>query len=237
VIPDREYGLTTPPAIARPSSRGRARRKPACEHRQCSGTASAKRGPMTPARRVLPGTSYLVTRRCSERRFFLKPCRLTNEIFLYVLAVASRGRSVGHLAPRRSARSPRSRPRFRRRGVHRKAAASLRGVPNRSRRRSRRPSCPGLPRRHPIHEPRVRVFAYRPTWSGTRCAVTLGRAPGPHGPGLQASGALRGRAAEGRRKCLEFGGFSITPGRGPRDLYAGCFRRRGLPPPWCSPCG
>jgi REP element-mobilizing transposase RayT len=38
----------------------------------------------------LPGTSYLVTRRCSERRFFLKPCRLTNEIFLYVLAVAAR---------------------------------------------------------------------------------------------------------------------------------------------------
>jgi len=45
---------------------------------------------MTPPRRVLPGASYLVTRRCSERRFFLKPCRLTNEIFLYVLAVASR---------------------------------------------------------------------------------------------------------------------------------------------------
>jgi putative transposase len=45
---------------------------------------------MTPPRRVLAGTSYLVTRRCSERRFFLKPCRLTNEIFLYVLAVAAR---------------------------------------------------------------------------------------------------------------------------------------------------
>jgi REP element-mobilizing transposase RayT len=45
---------------------------------------------MTPPRRVLPGVSYLVTRRCSERRFFLKPSRVTSEIFLYVLAVAAR---------------------------------------------------------------------------------------------------------------------------------------------------
>jgi REP element-mobilizing transposase RayT len=37
----------------------------------------------------LAGTSYLVTRRCSERRFFLRPSRLTNEIFLYVLAIAA----------------------------------------------------------------------------------------------------------------------------------------------------
>jgi REP element-mobilizing transposase RayT len=45
---------------------------------------------MTPPRRVLEGTTYLVTRRCSERRFFLKPSRTTSEIFLYVLAVAAR---------------------------------------------------------------------------------------------------------------------------------------------------
>lgn len=44
---------------------------------------------MTPPRRVLPGTSYLVTRRCSERRFFLRPSTLTNDIVLYVLAVAA----------------------------------------------------------------------------------------------------------------------------------------------------
>jgi REP element-mobilizing transposase RayT len=43
----------------------------------------------TPPRRILPGASYLVTRRCSERRFFLRPSRLTNEIVLYVLAVAA----------------------------------------------------------------------------------------------------------------------------------------------------
>jgi REP element-mobilizing transposase RayT len=42
----------------------------------------------TPPRRILPGKTYLVTRRCSERRFFLRPSRLTNEVFLYVLAVA-----------------------------------------------------------------------------------------------------------------------------------------------------
>jgi REP element-mobilizing transposase RayT len=33
---------------------------------------------------------YLITRRCSERRFFLRPSALTNEVFLYVLAVAAR---------------------------------------------------------------------------------------------------------------------------------------------------
>jgi putative transposase len=44
---------------------------------------------MTAPRRVLPGSTYLITRRCSERRFFLKPSPLTNEIFLYVLGVAA----------------------------------------------------------------------------------------------------------------------------------------------------
>ncbi len=44
---------------------------------------------MTPPRRILPGTIYLVTRRCSERRFFLRPSRIVNEIFLYVLAIAA----------------------------------------------------------------------------------------------------------------------------------------------------
>ena len=45
---------------------------------------------MTAPRQVLPGTTYLVTRRCSERRFFLRPSKKTNEIFRYVLAVAAR---------------------------------------------------------------------------------------------------------------------------------------------------
>jgi putative transposase len=45
---------------------------------------------VTAPRQILPGTIYLVTRRCSERRFFLRPSRVTNAIFLYVLAVAAR---------------------------------------------------------------------------------------------------------------------------------------------------
>ncbi len=45
---------------------------------------------MTAPRQILPGTVYLVTRRCSERRLFLRPCVLTNAIFLYVLAIAAR---------------------------------------------------------------------------------------------------------------------------------------------------
>jgi len=49
---------------------------------------------MTAPRQVLPGTTYLVTRRCSERRFFLRPSRITNEIFLYVLAVAAQRHRV-----------------------------------------------------------------------------------------------------------------------------------------------
>ena len=44
---------------------------------------------MTAPRQILAGNTHLVTRRCSERRFFLRPSRLTNEIFLYVLAVAA----------------------------------------------------------------------------------------------------------------------------------------------------
>jgi REP element-mobilizing transposase RayT len=51
----------------------------------------------TPPRRVLPGTTTFVTRRCSERRFFLRPCRETNEIVLYVLArAATRYRVLVH---------------------------------------------------------------------------------------------------------------------------------------------
>jgi REP element-mobilizing transposase RayT len=38
----------------------------------------------------LPGTTAFVTRRCSERRFFLRPSQGTNEIVLYVLALAAR---------------------------------------------------------------------------------------------------------------------------------------------------
>jgi REP element-mobilizing transposase RayT len=45
---------------------------------------------MTAPRQVLPGSTYLVTRRCAQRQFLLKPSATTNGIFLYVLAVAAR---------------------------------------------------------------------------------------------------------------------------------------------------
>jgi REP element-mobilizing transposase RayT len=45
---------------------------------------------VTAPRQILPGKSYLVTRRCSERRLFLKPSPETNGLFLFVLAVAAR---------------------------------------------------------------------------------------------------------------------------------------------------
>jgi REP-associated tyrosine transposase len=44
---------------------------------------------MTAPRQLLKGTSYLVTRRCSERRLFLRPSKKTDAIFLYLLAVAA----------------------------------------------------------------------------------------------------------------------------------------------------
>jgi REP element-mobilizing transposase RayT len=43
---------------------------------------------MTAPRRVVPDAQQLLTRRCSERRFFLRPSNAVNEILRYVLAVA-----------------------------------------------------------------------------------------------------------------------------------------------------
>jgi REP-associated tyrosine transposase len=45
---------------------------------------------MTAPRQVLPGTTYLVTRRCSQRQFLLAPSPTTNGVFQYVLAAAAR---------------------------------------------------------------------------------------------------------------------------------------------------
>ena len=41
---------------------------------------------MTAPRQVLPGTTYLVTRRCADRRFLLRPSGLVNAVIEYVLA-------------------------------------------------------------------------------------------------------------------------------------------------------
>jgi putative transposase len=45
---------------------------------------------MTAPRQVLPGTTYLVTRRCAQRQFLLRPSPVTNDTFLYLLAVAAK---------------------------------------------------------------------------------------------------------------------------------------------------
>lgn len=44
---------------------------------------------MTAPRQILPGVTSLVTRRCFQRHFFLRPSKSTNQLFLYLLAVAS----------------------------------------------------------------------------------------------------------------------------------------------------
>jgi len=44
---------------------------------------------MSVPRRVIPGATYLVTRRCSERRFFLRPGLEVNAVIRYCLALAA----------------------------------------------------------------------------------------------------------------------------------------------------
>ena len=44
---------------------------------------------MSLPREVIPGRTYMITRRCSERRFFLRPDNETNNAFIYCLTVAA----------------------------------------------------------------------------------------------------------------------------------------------------
>jgi REP element-mobilizing transposase RayT len=44
---------------------------------------------MTAPRQVLRGTAYLVTRRCAQRQYLLKPTRTTREVCRYLLGVAA----------------------------------------------------------------------------------------------------------------------------------------------------
>jgi len=44
---------------------------------------------MSQPRQVLPGTTYLVSRRCAQRQFLLRPSRQVNRIFRFCLAVAA----------------------------------------------------------------------------------------------------------------------------------------------------
>jgi putative transposase len=49
---------------------------------------------MSLPRQVLPGSDYMLTRRCSERRFFLRPDDETNNAFTYCLALAAQRAKV-----------------------------------------------------------------------------------------------------------------------------------------------
>jgi putative transposase len=49
---------------------------------------------MSLPRAVVPGRTYMITRRCSERRFFLRPDHETNNAFIYCLAVAAENYGV-----------------------------------------------------------------------------------------------------------------------------------------------
>ena len=49
---------------------------------------------MSRPRQILPGTSYLLTRRCTQRQFWLRPSETVNEVFLYCLARAARRTGV-----------------------------------------------------------------------------------------------------------------------------------------------
>ncbi len=49
---------------------------------------------MTLPRQVLPGATYLVTRRCTQRHFLLKPSPIVNQIFQYCVAAAAQSTDV-----------------------------------------------------------------------------------------------------------------------------------------------
>jgi len=49
---------------------------------------------MTRPRQILPGTTYLLTRRCLQRQFLLRPSAVTNAIFQYLLAVAAQRHGI-----------------------------------------------------------------------------------------------------------------------------------------------
>jgi putative transposase len=57
--------------------------------RQCPGTPLALPGAVSHPRRILPGETYLLTRRCCQRTFRLRPSPETNRIFAYCLAFAA----------------------------------------------------------------------------------------------------------------------------------------------------
>jgi REP element-mobilizing transposase RayT len=53
----------------------------ACSRARCAS--------VTVPRQILPGSRYLITRRCTQRQFLLRPSRLTNQTVRYCLAYAA----------------------------------------------------------------------------------------------------------------------------------------------------
>ena len=49
---------------------------------------------MAKSRPCYPGTTYLITRRCAGRRFFLNPRKLVFKVFVFVLAVAAKRQGI-----------------------------------------------------------------------------------------------------------------------------------------------
>jgi REP element-mobilizing transposase RayT len=54
-----------------------------------AGTHFAMQQIMSQPRRIIPGTIYMLTRRCYQRTFRLRPSELTNQIFMYCIAYAA----------------------------------------------------------------------------------------------------------------------------------------------------
>ena len=54
---------------------------------------------MSAPRQVLPGTFYMITRRCTQRQFLLRPDEATNNAFLYCLAHAAQRSGVEVILP------------------------------------------------------------------------------------------------------------------------------------------
>lgn len=54
---------------------------------------------MTLPREVIPGRFYMITRRCTQRQFLLRPDRETNNGFLYCLAEAARRAAIDIILP------------------------------------------------------------------------------------------------------------------------------------------
>ena len=53
---------------------------------------------MTAPRQVIPGSPYLVTRRCTQRQLLLRPDPIVNQVLRFCLAVAAERHGI--LTPR-----------------------------------------------------------------------------------------------------------------------------------------